>query len=546
MYGGDNLPAETNTQNRDVTQYRPATNSLVRTAQLNRLRWYSTATQLPNAEVYIQGGSGGADLPEVRQNDGQFRLLTGASTSNLSSGYPKNYVAPDGKVFGLANNQMYRVDPAGAGSITSLGTFPTDNVGGTSTSVMFRPGQILQVGGGNANAASTRASIVDINGATPQVTALPDAQFGRHWGNASVMADGRVLVSGGSAVNNAGTGVAYTAEIFNPATNTWSTADTATRMRLYHSTSLLMPDATVITMGGGTPGPETNLNAEIYYPSYLFKADGTPATQPSIDFVANAADPATNLAITTPDAAAVSRVTLVKVGSVTHSFDMDQRFLELPFTKSGSTVTASLPANVNETPPGFYMVFVINAAGVPSQAKIVNIRVAPAAPPPPPPPPPPTNVVVNGSFETNSVPNGGRAVVSDLSGWSNPGSGVEVWRGYQGYLAADGASLVEVDADGSRSNRVEQVIPTTVGRTYTLSFAHSPRPGVSSTSNRFDVYWNNTRVARINRNGKGLAQTSWQTMTFTVTGTGNDRLSFRESDIDDRGGLIDNVRLVGT
>ena len=384
MYGGDNLPASTNTQNRDVNQYLPASNTLVRTGSMHRLRWYSTAINLPNGEVYIQGGSGGADFPEVRDNNGQFRLLTGASTGSLSSGYPRNFVAPDGLVFSLANSAMRRINPAGTGTITSLPTFPTDNTGGSSTAVMFAPGRILQVGGGPSSAASRNASVININGSTPQVTALPQTQFGRHWGNATVMADGRVLVSGGSAVNNAATGVAYTTEIFNPAgTGTWSTGPTATRMRLYHSTSLLLPDASVITMGGGTPGPETNLNAEIYFPPYLFNGDGTRATRPTIGAATAVTDPATSLTIESPDAASITRVTLVKVGSVTHSFDMDQRFMELPFTKAGTTLQATLPANVHETPPGYYMVFV-HAAGVPSEAAFVKINVAPTAPPPPP------------------------------------------------------------------------------------------------------------------------------------------------------------------
>ena len=142
---------------------------------------------------------------------------------------------------------------------------------------------------------------------SPQVTALPQAQFGRHWGNATVMADGRVLVSGGSAVNNAATGVAYTTEIFNPAgTGTWTTGPTATRMRLYHSTSLLLPDASVITMGGGTPGPETNLNAEIYFPPYLFNSDGTRAARPTIGAATAVTDPATSLTIESPDAASIA------------------------------------------------------------------------------------------------------------------------------------------------------------------------------------------------------------------------------------------------
>ena len=81
---------------------------------------------------------------------------------------------------------------------------------------MFEPGRILQVGGGGTP-ASRNANIIDINTGTPRLTALPQAQFGRHWGNATVMADGRVLVSGGSAENNVANGVAYTTEIFNPA-----------------------------------------------------------------------------------------------------------------------------------------------------------------------------------------------------------------------------------------------------------------------------------------------------------------------------------------
>src|SRR4029079_3277225 len=126
------------------------------------------------------GGAGGSDFPERRTSTGQFQLLTGASTSALSNYYPKNFVGPDGLVFGIANKDMYRVDPAGTGSITPLGTFPTDNAGGTATSVMFAPGRILQVGGGGY-LASKNASIIDINGSNPQVTALPQLQYGRHW-----------------------------------------------------------------------------------------------------------------------------------------------------------------------------------------------------------------------------------------------------------------------------------------------------------------------------------------------------------------------------
>lgn len=545
LYGGDELPADSNSWNHDVNQFHPGTNALVRTGSMHRERWYATATMLPNAEVYVQGGTGGEDFPEVRTSTGAFRLLTGASTEHLSSGYPRNFVGPDGLVFGVADWSMYRIDPEGTGSITDLGAFPGDNSGATSTSVMFAPGRILQVGGGHVDDASRNASIIDINGSIPDVRPLPQAQFGRHWGSATVMADGRVLVSGGSAVNNAATGVAYAAELFNPATNTWTTADSAVRMRLYHSTSLLLPDATVITMGGGAPGPETNLNAEIYYPPYLFDRAGNRAARPTISSATTVANPGTTLTIASPEAAAVSRVSLVKVGSVTHSFDMDQRFQQLPFARSGTTLRATLPANVNRTPPGYYMVFVINGAGVPSVAKFVRINVAGSPLPPPPPPPPPPVRVVNGSFENNPVEPGRVRSVPNLEGWTNPNGAIKVWRGVAGAPASHGSSFVELDRSGS-GNRAAQSVTTQRGRRYRLSLRQSPRPGISSRSNRFTVYWNGTRLGAIARSGRGLSHPSWRTSTFTVTGTGRDRISFRELDDNRFGAFIDDVRLVDT
>ena len=58
------------------------------------------------------------------------------------------------------------------------------------------------------------------------------------------------------------------------------------------------------------------------------------------------------------------------------------------------------------------------------------------------------------------------------------------------------------------------------------------------------MYWNNTKLVTLNRSGNGLSAPSWQTATFTVTGTGNDRISFRESDNDNLGTLLDDVRLI--
>ena len=381
MWGGDVVNLATGRAslqpNDDSNLFTPLDNNLVRTGKMFRKRWYATATTLPNGEVYIQGGTGGEDFPEVRVSTGNFRLLSGASTAYLGDLYPRNFLAPDGNIFGTRYEEMYRVDPNGVGVLSRAGKFPPSTMGASSTAVMFRPGKILQTGGGyDLDFASPLAHVIDINPATPTLQQVAPPLYRRHWATGTMLADGRVFLSGGSVANNDPVnGVDYASEIYDPATNTWSEGATAQRMRLYHSSSLLLPDATVLTLGGGAIGPQLNLNAEIYYPPYLFNADGTPAARPIIASAPMTADPGQTIAIGTPAPADISRVTLLKTGSVTHSFDMDQRFLELPFAVAGDELQASLPANAFETPPGFYMVFVFNGQGVPSEAAMLRINV---------------------------------------------------------------------------------------------------------------------------------------------------------------------------
>jgi hypothetical protein len=164
-------------------------------------------------------------------------------------------------------------------------------------------------------------------------------------------------------------------ELFDPITRSWTVGPSATRMRLYHSTSVLLPDATLFTGGGGAPSPQTNLNAEIYYPPYLFNANGTLAARPAIAAAPTVVEPSTDFILVSPDAASIQRITRVATGSTTHSFDMNQRFVEPTFYRNGNQLVVNMPTNAFETPPGYYMVFAINAAGTPSVARMVRVNV---------------------------------------------------------------------------------------------------------------------------------------------------------------------------
>ena len=168
-------------------------------------------------------------------------------------------------------------------------------------------------------------------------------------------------------------GVSTRALIWNPTTDSWTEgAQGSGRSRLYHSTAILLPDATVLVGGGGARGPETNLNAEKYYPPYLYTAAGAFAVRPKIMAAPGSLKIGQEFTLGVNRAWAIRRVTLIKTGSVTHSFNMEQRFLELKFRRSGPNLRVTAPASAALAPPGMYLVFIIDSAGVPSIGRLVS------------------------------------------------------------------------------------------------------------------------------------------------------------------------------
>jgi hypothetical protein len=176
----------------------------------------------------------------------------------------------------------------------------------------------------------------------------------------------------------------YAAELWNPATGQWSTLSSMQVTRQYHSTALLLPDGRVLSAGGGICGTcdsvgYLNKNAEIFSPPYLFAKDGSGslAPRPTVTAVPGTVTEGSQFTVATPDAASITKVALVKLGAVTHSNNMDQRYVPLSFTAATGTLTVTAPTSINIAPPGYYMLFIINSAGVPSVAPILHITDAP-------------------------------------------------------------------------------------------------------------------------------------------------------------------------
>ena len=382
LAGGDTWTGTqtTNSGNNRSTLFDTGNNGLTRATDMSRARWYSTSITLINGETYIQGGSGGTDRPELRSTDGSFRALLGADTSSFVFHYPRNFVMPNGRVFGFDGaGSMYFVDTAGSGSVTRAGQFAGQYTSVDSSAAMFRPGRILQFGG-NSNGAL----VIDVTSGSPVVTPTQSMASQRRLGVATLLADGQVLATGGSPIWNNPTNADTTAEIWNPLTGQWTRGAVGAKPGLYHSNALLLPDASVlVTSGGALGGPNPSNReffAQIYFPPYLFTATAQRAPRPVITNTADWLEIGKNFAVTTSGSAGVSRVTLVKTGSVTHNWNMEQRFIDLAFSSAPSagsdTLTVQAPARSGEATPGYYMLFVFDNAGVPSEARILRLGIA--------------------------------------------------------------------------------------------------------------------------------------------------------------------------
>ncbi len=458
MPGGTELDSD-NAGIANVPIYDPVTDELTSAPDMGYRRWYPTTLTLPNGEILVAGGRDIAGVPvytpEIYNPDtNEWRSLFGANMAGLEWSYPRIWVAEDGRVFGISGEYLYYLDTQGSGSIQKSLTYPSEFATlSEATALMYRPGKIMQLGG---NVSDGKAAVlIDINGTTPEVRATSDMQMSRTaWPNAQVLADGTVLVTGGSRVVNDAVTAALNPELWDPDTEEWTVLSQFKWPRLYHSNSVLLKDATVMITGGGNPGPVINLNSEVFAPPYLFNENGSPATRPQITWAPQQAAYGQTIQLTT-DAADIAKISMVKTAAVTHSFNMEQRYIELPFTSNTAGVLATeIPASPTIATPGYYMIFVVNEQGTPSEAAMIHLGYDPADTPEPPTNTPDpadnNNLLVNGGFESGKS---GWLDCSDAS-LSAPSSNANA--GEQALTQQSGACLY-------------QEFPVTPGQTYTLS-----------------------------------------------------------------------------
>ena len=390
---------------RKTSIYNPSNNAWMFDAQMVIPRGYQGNTLLSNGAAFTLGGSwsggSGGKSGEVWTNAGGWILLPGVPASNIIGPDPGGvfrgdnhlwlFATSDGYVFHAGPAaQMNWISTAGGGSIVSAGNRGNDSYAINGNAVLYDVGKILKIGGAQsyqqynglpAYYASNSAYLIDIRGgptAPVQVQQLASATYRRAFASAVALPDGSVIVVGGQSLPEpfTDTTAIMVPEIWSPASRTFKPLKPMTVPRTYHSTAILLQDGRVFVGGGGQCGSgcaQNHLDAEILTPPYLLNADGSAAARPLILSAPDQAALGSTLTVITQ--APVGAFSLMRLSAITHTVNNDQRRIPLqPVAVGNSTYTMQIPSNPGIVLPGYYMLFAMNAAGVPSVAKTIQIQ----------------------------------------------------------------------------------------------------------------------------------------------------------------------------
>ena len=239
------------------------------TGPLSGARAGHTATLLPNGKVLVVGGYNGTDrLASSELYDpatGTWNAtgpLTTRRTGHTATLLPNGLVlVAGGGVGGIGTASCELYDPS-SGTWADTGSLVTARVRQTAT--LLLNGKVL-ITGGSPDAGITSLSSAELyDPATGKWTATGSMSTARDLDTATLLLNGKVLVTGG-----AGNGDDYplfsSAELFDPATGTWTPTGSMVTARVNQAATLL-PDGRVLVTGGNN-GVEVFSSAELYDPA---------------------------------------------------------------------------------------------------------------------------------------------------------------------------------------------------------------------------------------------------------------------------------------
>ncbi|MGW6391535.1 galactose oxidase-like domain-containing protein [Streptomyces sp. NPDC055103] len=379
-------------------EFDPRAEKYIPVAPMKDARWYPTLLTLEDGKVLAVSGLN--DVGDVVPGDNE---IYDPETKKWSKGpfhyfptYPSLFLTKGGKVLYTGSNAGY--GPAEKGrepglwdlkknSFTKLGGLTDPDQLETSASLMLPPVQsqkVMVLGGGGVGESpksTARTSIIDLSQDSPVFTDGPALPQGTRYLSSVLLPDDTVFTSGGSKEYRGRSGSdILKAQFYDPKANAFAEAAEPTIGRNYHSEALLLPDGRVATFGSDPlfdDKDNTKLGTfeqriEVFTPPYLHKAG---ADRPVLGEGSQELDQNGRATFKTQDAGRIVKARLMRPSAVTHTTDVEQRSVELGLTKGrdGRTVTVDVPQDRTLVPPGWYMLFVTDADGIPSEAKWIQV-----------------------------------------------------------------------------------------------------------------------------------------------------------------------------
>ncbi|MFG3487307.1 galactose oxidase-like domain-containing protein [Streptomyces sp. NPDC047972] len=379
-------------------EFDPRAERYVPVAPMKDARWYPTLVTLDDGRVLAVSGLD--DVGDVVPGDNEIydpatKKWTKGPTRYFPT-YPSLFLTRGGKLLYTGSNAGY--GPADKGrapglwdleknAFTPLGGLTAPDQLETSSSLLLAPAQdqkVMVLGGGGVGESprsTARTSIVDVSADSPVFTDGPALPQGTRYLSSVLLPDDTVLTTGGSRdYRGRGGSDILKAQFYDPRTNAFTAAAAPTVGRNYHSEALLLPDGRVVTFGSDPlfdDKDDTRLGTfeqrvEVFTPPYLHRAG---ADRPVLGEGPQELDQNGRATFKTADAGRIAEARLMRPSAVTHTTDVEQRSVELGLTRSGNgtTVTVDVPDDRTLVPPGWYMLFVTDADGIPSEAKWIQV-----------------------------------------------------------------------------------------------------------------------------------------------------------------------------
>jgi Domain of unknown function (DUF1929) len=403
--------------------FNPVTNRYQRVNNLNGGHWYPSATELGNGDVMSFGGldqngnlstiaeyfkynpnspTSGEWLPlsEINENHVNWQLypamilMQNGELFYTGSHVFGNNILPTSAIYNISDIIDTSKNPsftAGSDPVTAVPGLQDDygvpgkDMTDQSMSLLLPPAQsqkVMLLGGGNINydyPATRLTDLIDLATANPKYKPGPliprgklsNGQLespteGKMYVSAVILPNGQVFETGGGLIDREDP--VYEASMYNPATNAFTQVAADPVARTYHSSAFLLPDGRVMAIGNNPADGAFNMQISVYSPPYLFDGPRPQVTKLATQYWTYGSEE--HITVNQK----IVRAELISPASVTHSSDPNQRFVELPLTVSGDNIGLNVTTNPNIAPPGWYMLFVVNANGVPSVAKWVHLN----------------------------------------------------------------------------------------------------------------------------------------------------------------------------